>query len=53
MRYTIVGAVAIALALGFPPSTTSCAAQQNDMTGAERILQLKNGRYTKGRNDTL
>ena len=48
MRYAIAGAVAIALALGLPPSATSCAAQQkDDMTGAERIPQLKDGKYTK------
>jgi hypothetical protein len=48
MRYTIRGALVIALLLGLPPSTAPCAAQQrDDMAGAERILQLKNGTYTK------
>ena len=48
MRYTMTGAVAIALMLGPPASTIPCAAQQNDeMAGAERILQLKDGKYTK------
>jgi hypothetical protein len=48
MRSIVAGMLAAGLGLGLAAAGGSCVAQQaGDMAGAERILQLKDGKYTK------
>ncbi len=47
MRFIVAGTMVAGFALGLPPVTASCAAQGGQMAGAERILQLKDGEYSK------